>query len=209
MNVYRYTLPSNDIYYLTARKMRTYDRRLQEKIHNEIVYPPPSLFRVCRLVYQELWLMIYKKCVFYITIYSIRDLFYTLDLLDRYANTTTFHSTDIFYHMKNIRIRINDLILNIHPLQHSWGMTAELSLTTRLWSGPGASLLPDRYTTAILVGMYHGRSVVILQYFDAARLKDFINTVLDIDVLDKRKLIKMLPWYQRRLVRHKSSTSPV
>ncbi|KAH0271771.1 hypothetical protein KCU91_g7153, partial [Aureobasidium melanogenum] len=209
MNVYRYTLPTDGIYYLTARKMRTYDRRLQEVLNNEIVHPPPSLLRVCRLVYKELWSIIYKKCVFYITIYSIRDLLYTLDLFDRYTNTTTPHSTDIFYHMKNIRIRINDLILDIHPLQCGSKMIAELSQTTQLWSGPGNLLLQDRYRAAILVRMFHGRGVAVLEHVEAACLKGFVAAVLRIDVLNKRELIKMLPWYQRRLSRHKSSTSPV
>ncbi|KAH0339145.1 hypothetical protein KCU74_g819, partial [Aureobasidium melanogenum] len=116
MMIYRYTLPPDGIYYLTARKMRTYNRRLQEVLKNEIVHPPPALLRVCRLVYRELWPMIYKTCTFYITIYSIRDLLYTLHLLDKYAAITTVHPTDLFSHMKNIRIRANNLVISIHPL---------------------------------------------------------------------------------------------
>lgn len=208
MNVYRYTLPSDGIYHLTARKMRTYDRSLQQQIKNEIIQTPPSLLHVCRLVYQELWPMIYKKCVFYITIYSIGDLLYTLDLLDRYAHTTTLHSTDIFYHMRNIRIRIDDLILNIRPLQHSWRMTVGFSQTTQLWSGPGTSLLYDRAQAAALVRGLQGHKIVAY-CFDAESLEKLLRFMLAIDALDKHVLIKVLPWYQRRQSRHKSSMSSV
>ncbi|KAH0361746.1 hypothetical protein KCU65_g8534, partial [Aureobasidium melanogenum] len=211
MNVYRYTLPTHGIYYLTARKMRTYDRRLNEALKNEIVHPPPALLRVCHLVYQELWPMIYKKCVFYITIYSIRDLLYTLDLLERYAAPTTVHSGDIFSRMSNIRMRVNDLILDIHPLQHgphSCWKIAELSKTDRLWSGPGASLLLDRYQAALLGGRYQGREI-IEDCFDAGNLKDLLPFMLGTSVLDKGALLKMLPWYQRRQSRHTLFTSPV
>ena len=212
MIIYRYMLPADSIYYLTARNMRYYGRHPQEtKI--EIVQPPPALLRVCRLVYQELWLMIYKRCIFYITIYSIRDLLYTLDLLDRYASPATPSSADIFSHMSNIRIRVNDLVLNIRPLQHRCceGMIAELAQTNRLWSGPGASLLQDRFQAALLVGMYHGRGIVS-EHFDATSLKEFVTSMLKIDVMDKHALIKMLPWYQRhqnRQSRQKLSTSNV
>ncbi|KAH0345795.1 hypothetical protein KCU83_g7664, partial [Aureobasidium melanogenum] len=208
--VYRYTLPANSIYYLTARKMRTYNRRLQEKTKNEIVHPPPSLLRVCHLVYQELWPMIYKTCTFYITIYSIRDVLYTLHLIDKLGIHTTFRPTDLFSCMRNIRIRVNNLLFNIHPLWHNGreAMIAELSLTTQLWSGPGTSLLQDMFQAALLVGLYQGREIV-LNHMDVQCLEEFLSFLLQTRVLDKRVLIKMLPWYQRRQSRHKSFTSRV
>ncbi|CAD0099700.1 unnamed protein product [Aureobasidium mustum] len=208
--IYRYTLPKDGIYYLTARKTRLYGRSLPKGLNGENVHPPPSLLRLCRLVYQELWPMIYKTCVFYITIYSIRDLLYAWNLLDRYASRTTPSSTDMFSHMSNIRIRVNDLILNIHPLEHSCyeGMIAEISQTDQLWFGPGASLLQDRSQAAMMVGVYHGRGIVS-ERFDAVSLQEFITSMLGVSVLDKRALIKMLPWYQRHQSRRKSSKSNV
>lgn len=154
--------------------------------------------------------MIYKTCVFYITIYSIRDLLYTLDLLDRCATTTILQSTDMFSHMSNIRIRVNDLVLNIHPLEHSCyeGMIAELSQTDQLWFGPGASLLQDRFQAAMMGGVYHGRGIVA-ERFDAVSLENFITSMLGVSVLDKRALIKMLPWYQRHQSRRESTKSNV
>ncbi|KAH0382454.1 hypothetical protein KCU92_g6227, partial [Aureobasidium melanogenum] len=114
--VYRYTLPANGIYYLTARKMRFYTSPPQQDLKDEIVHPPPSLLRVCRLVYLELWPMVYKTCTFYITIYSIRDVLYTLHLIDKLGINTTFRPTDLFSCMRNMRIRVNNLVFDIHPL---------------------------------------------------------------------------------------------
>lgn len=210
MNVYRYTLPANGIYYLTARKMRTYDQFSKKALKDEVICTPPALLRVCRLVYRELWPMIYRTCIFYITIYSIRDLLYTLHILDKFSTITTFRSTDLVSCMRNIRIRVNNLVFNIHPLQHGerGAMIAELSQTTQLWSGPGASLLQDRAQAAYLVERFQ-RHEFVLDHFDAESLKPFLMFLLNLSVLNKHTLIKMLPWYQRRQGRHKLSTSYV
>lgn len=87
-------------------------------------------------------------------------------------------------------------------------MIAELSLTTQLWSGPGISLLQDMFQAALLVALYQGREIVVNR-MDVRCLKEFLSFLLQTRVMDKRVLIKMLPWYQRRQSRHKSFTSPV
>ncbi|KAK6008260.1 hypothetical protein QM012_000163 [Aureobasidium pullulans] len=209
INVYRYILPANGIYYLCARKMRIYGH-FPHEIEDEIVHPPPALLCVCRIVYQELWPMIYKTCLFYITIYSIKDLLYALHLIEKFATMITFRSTDLVSCMRNIRIRVNNLMFNIRSLRGDAGekLIAELSQTTQLWFGPGASLLQDQAQVARLVKRSQGHECV-LPHFDAEGLKSFLMFLLNRSDLDKRALIKMLPWCQRRQSRHKSSTSHV
>ncbi|KAI4851390.1 hypothetical protein E4T44_02162 [Aureobasidium sp. EXF-8845] len=145
--IYRYTLPEDRTYYMTARKYRFYGHLPHVELRDEISPQPLSLLRVCRQIYQELQPLVYDDCVFYITIYSIRDLLYTIDLLDKYAVPHNFdHNRDIFFHMRNIRIRVSDLILDIYPYhrichRYAWTKFSEAAL---LWIGPGkAKLLKD------------------------------------------------------------------
>lgn len=213
--VYRYTLPGDRIYYMTARKHRFYGDPPHEDLKDEIITQPLSLLLVCRLVNQELWPLVYVDCIFYMTIYSIRDLLYALDLLDKYATSgQTLRGKDIFYHMSKIQIRVNNFTMKICSLHHDregpWIL--DLSHETRLWSGPGArSLLKTDAQVARTIRRFaHQDQPVDLS--GASELKKFIQLeMLRLPVLDKCKLEKMLAWYHRLQYqrRRKSSASPV
>jgi hypothetical protein len=119
--IYRYMLPEDRIYNMTARKQRFAGRPPPKELNNEIIPRPLSLLRVCHLVHQEFWQLIYHQCIFYITIYSIGDLLYVVDLLDKCtARHHTIRDKDIFCHMSHIRIRVSDLILDIYPVHRPY-----------------------------------------------------------------------------------------
>jgi hypothetical protein len=213
--IYRYTLPKDRIFYMTARKHRFCARPPPEELTDEIIAQPLHLLCVCRLVHQELLPLFYHQCIFYITIYSIGDLLYAMDLLNRYgASDKTLRPIDIFSRISNIRIRVNDLVLDISPLHHGWCgvMIAQLSQTTQLWSGPGArTLLKNRPQAAWTVRMEQGQEM-ISDRFGAGILKDIIlHKMSNIHGLDRASLNKVLPWWyyrSKRQHRHQLSTSP-
>jgi hypothetical protein len=216
--VYRHILPANRTYYMTARKHRFYGPLPHEELKDEVIPQPLDLLRVCHLVNQELRSLVHDQCIFYITIYSIRDLLCALDLLDGYETFhTTPHSTDIFSRMSNIRVRVNDLVLNIRPRRPGLrrGLIAEHSQTTPLWTGPGGkSILNNRAQAAETMSMYEGYEGERIPsgYVQAVELKNCLRMMMLRDhVLDKSILERMLPWYQRyqRQHRHKLSASLV
>jgi hypothetical protein len=207
--VYGHTLPANRTYYMTARKHRFYGHLSHEDLKDEIIPEPLSILRVCHLVYDEMWPLIRNQCILYITIYSVRDLLYTIDLLERYEVPVDNDPSpsEIFYRVANIQIRVSDLVMRICPDRE-----VELSRTTPLWIGPGATtLLKTRAQVADMVRMY-GRGRLLMCTSEAAELK---STLLDYMFrnrsVDKYTLNKMLPWYQK--VQHqryrKPSASPV
>jgi hypothetical protein len=203
--VHRYTLPANRIYFMTARKHRIHAHHPHEEFLDEIIASPLHLLCVCRLVHQELSPLYHHQCMFYITIYSIGDLLYAMDLLNKYtASDGTFNSIDIFSRVSNIRIRVNDLVLDISPLHHGWCgvMVAKLSLTTQLWSSPGArTLLKNRPQAAWTVRMEQGQ-VMISECFGAGILKNIIlHKMSNIHGLDRASLNKVLPWWYYRTKR--------
>jgi len=199
---------------MTARKQRFHGHPSHEELKNEIIPRPPRLLRVCRLINQELWPLIYKQCIFYITIYSIRDLLYAVDLLDHYASLyDPDYATDIFSYTSNMRIRVNDLILDIHPScdgRHGWLMV-ELSQTTPLWVGRGTKTILQNRTQAARTVRTNPRGEIAPEAISAGHLKESIRRMSRLSVLDKAALNRMLPWYHRyqRQRRHKLSTSPV
>jgi hypothetical protein len=155
------------------------------------------------------------QCMFYITIYSKDDLLYALDLLDGYETFRTAPcSADIFSCISNIRIRVNDHVLNIRPQRYGLrrGLIAEHSQTTPLWTGPGGkSILNNRTQAAETMSMYDGERIPS-GFVQAVELKNCLRMMMLRDhVLDKSILERMLPWYQRyqRQHRHKLSTSLV
>jgi hypothetical protein len=199
--VYRYTLPDDGIFYMTARKHRFYGHPSHEELKNETIPPTLSLSRVCELVHSELRPLIYDQCIFYITIYSIRDLLYAMDLLDRYeVPPEAIPENDIFFHAYNIRIRVHNLILNLYPSGNGRHIRirSELSETTPLWFGPGlTALMNDRAQVAERARMY-GRREIWPEDIDAVEMKHLLRTVMLRDhVLEKSTLERMLPWYQR------------
>lgn len=210
--VYRYSLPPNRICYMTARKDRFYGSPPHEDLKDEIVPQPLSLLRVCRLVYEELWSLIYKQCIFYITIYSIRDLLYAANVLDHYTDLyDPDYATDIFAYTSNIRVRVNDLMLDVHPLyqgRRGW-LFMEMSQTAPLWVGRGAKTILKNRTQAATTARTYFRGKVAQE--SAGHLKVSMLHMTRLSVLDKSSLNKMLPWYQRyqRQRPHKWSTSPV
>ncbi|KAI5249517.1 hypothetical protein E4T43_00948 [Aureobasidium subglaciale] len=114
--IYTYTLPHDRIYYMTARNMRVLPRQPYEDAYYEVSQPLPSLLRVCRLVRRELVPIVQWGCSFYITIYSIPDLLYTLELLERYSSLQLTRSMRLFSLTRHIHIRIKDLILDLQPM---------------------------------------------------------------------------------------------
>ena len=199
---------------MTARKQRFHGHPSHEELKKEIIPHPPYLLRVCRLVNQELWPLIYKQCIFYITIYSIRDLLYAVDLLDHYAFLyDPNYATDIFSYTSNIRIRINDLILDVRPScdgRRGWLMV-ELSHTTPMWVGRGTKTILQNRTQAARTVRTNPRGEIAPEAMSAGHLKESIRRMSRLLVLDKAALNRMLPWYHRyqRQRRHKLSTSPV
>lgn len=200
---------------MTARKFRFYGHLPHEGLKDEIIPQPLSLLLVCRLINQEFWPLVYNECIFYITIYSIRDLLYAMDLLDKYAAChATLPGTDIFYHMSRIHIRVNNFTMKVCPSHYGrfgpW--TLDLSHEPRLWSGPGArSLLKTETQVARTIRTFAYRDNP-LDLSGAFELKEFIQLeMLKLPVLDQCKLEKMLPWYLRYQCqrRHKLFTSSV
>jgi hypothetical protein len=207
--VYGHTLPANRTYYMTARNHRFYGHLPHEDLKDEIISEPLSILRVCHLVYDEIWPLIYNQFDFYITVYSVRDLLYIMDLLERYEvpRDIEFPVTDIFFNMTNIQIRVSDLVTRICP-NHD----VELSQTTPLWIGPGATtLLKTKAQVAEMVRIYgHGR--ILMCSSEAAELKSsLLDYMFRNRSVNKCALNKMLPWYQR--LQHqrnrKLSASPV
>jgi hypothetical protein len=213
--IYRYTLPEDRTYYMTARKYRYHGHLPDEEFEDEIIPQPLSLLRVCRQVHHELRPMVYENCVFYLTIYSIRDLLYTIDLLDKYTVPHNFdQSRDIFYHMRNIRIRVSDLILDIYPYhrvcrRYAW---TKFSESTQLWIGPGVkTFLKDATQFAETVSRSQRREG-LRALFDAAEDEDVIRLeMLRTPMMERWYLDRMLPWFHRdrRWRYHEFSTEPV
>jgi hypothetical protein len=180
---------------MTAPKYRLHGHPPHEELRDEIFPQPLSLLRVCRQIHQELRPLIYDDCVFYITIYSIRDLLYTIDLLDKYAVPHNFdHNRDIFHHMKNIRIRVSDLILDIYPShrvcrRYAW---TKFSESTQLWTGPGAKTLSKDATQFAETVSRSQRREGLQARFDAAEVKDVIR-------LEMLGTPMMERWYLNRI----------
>ena len=212
--VYRYTLPLDHIYHMTGRKHRFYGSPPHEGLKDEIIPQPLCLLRVCRLVYEELWPLIYKQCIFYITIYSIRDLLYVMDLLDAYATSrNTLRGRDIFYHMSEIHVRVNNFTIRRHAEHRSLSgaRLLNLSLESKLWSGPGATSLLKTETQVLQTISFFARRDILSDIIAALVLKDFIQRhMLRPPILDTSELEKMLPWYHRyqRQRFHELHTSP-
>ncbi|CAD0109724.1 unnamed protein product, partial [Aureobasidium uvarum] len=207
MEVYCYTLPEDDMYYMTARKFRSYGKQ-HEDIKDEVTRPLPSLLRVCRLVHEEFCPLIYAKGVFCITIYSIRDLLYTLDLLDRHAVPTIFHSTSIFSMMRQIILRVNNVVVGIVFKPTVRALSRTLYMTS-IWSGRGKALLRDGAMAMRMIKRNQRLRSCRTPWFEAQDLRHLLECIFKIGVLDRRALTKMLPWYQRRQHCQKSSKSPV
>lgn len=212
--VYRYIIPPDRVYYMTARKHRFYGHPPHQELKNEIIPCPPHLLRVCWIIHQELWPLIYNQCIFYITIYSIRDLLYALDLLDHYTNLyDPDYANDIFTYTSNIRIRVNDLTLDVHPPYHGrrgW-LFVEMSQTAPLWVGHGAKTILKNRTQAATTARAYPRMEIPQEAMSAGHLKTYICHMTRLPVQGKAALNRMLPWYQRyqRQRFHKLSTSPV
>ncbi|KAI5197899.1 hypothetical protein E4T39_07059 [Aureobasidium subglaciale] len=205
--IYTYTFPHDRIYYMTARRLRILPRQPYEDACYEISQPLPALLRVCHLVRRELVPVVQWECSFYITIYSIPDLLYTLELLEKYSLLRLTHSAGLFALTKHIRIRIKDLTLNLQPMVDSqWRdirVNSALNITTNVWSGRGRGLLRERTTIAILLS----RSLRhIRPWLEASDVLVILQCMFRDNTLDKQFLNKMLPWYQRR---RKHLTSPV
>ncbi|KAI4748665.1 hypothetical protein E4T50_01053 [Aureobasidium sp. EXF-12298] len=199
--IYRYMLPEDQIYYMTARKQRFYGHFPRFELKDEIIPQPLSLLRVCRLVTQELWPLVYAECIFYITIYSIGDLLYAMDLLEKYTTSRALRNKDIFCHMIHIRIRVNDLILNTYAYHRACfrERSSTCTQTTQLWIGPGTEyLLQDSIEVARMVSICRRFNAAWL-HFDAASVKEIIRFKMlrSPSQLDRATLHSMLPWYQR------------
>ncbi|KAI4715608.1 hypothetical protein E4T48_08199 [Aureobasidium sp. EXF-10727] len=210
VEVYRYTLPKDNIYCMAARKYRFYSRQ-DEFIKDEVARPLPSLLRVCRLVHEELCPLIYGTGIFCITIYSIRDLLYTLDLLEKYATPTTFHSTTIFSMMRQIVLRVNDVIIGM-TLRPSIRILSRALHMTPIWHGRGKALLRDGTTAMRLIKSDARLRSRRVPWFEAEDLMYLLECIFKDGALNRRALIKMLPWYQRHQScqdRRKASLSPV
>jgi hypothetical protein len=200
--VYRHILPADQIYYMTARKQRFHCQPPHKELRDEVLPQPLHLLRVCRLVHQELWPLVYDQCVFYITIYSIRDLAYARGLLDDFTlSYHPFRSTDLFKRVRRIRIRVNDLILDVHPSSDIWcrALTAEFSQTNELWIGPGAEYVPKHRAQAARTVIWHREHDSWPDCYNAIVLKELIHyQMLRTPRLNNKATSnKMLPWYQR------------
>ncbi|KAI4725639.1 hypothetical protein E4T49_06633 [Aureobasidium sp. EXF-10728] len=210
VEVYRYTLPKDNIYCMTARKFRFYGRQ-DEFIEDEVTRPLPSLLRVCRLVHEELCPIIYGRGIFCITIYSIRDLLYILDLLEKYATPTTFHSTSIFSMMRQIVLRVNNVLAGIVFRLPIRTISRTLCMTS-IWHGRGKALLRDGATAMRMIKMDARLRYRRVPWFEAEDLRHLLECIFEDGALDRRALVKMLPWYQRHQscqARRKASLSPV
>ncbi|KAI4759919.1 hypothetical protein E4T52_08059 [Aureobasidium sp. EXF-3400] len=199
--IYRYMLPEDRIYYMTARKQRFASRSPPKELNNEIIPRPLPLLRVCRLVHQEFWQLIYHQCIFYITIYSIRDLLYVVNLLDKCtASHHTLRDKDIFCHMGHIRIRVSDLILDIYAVHRLYDRSRleKYTQTTRLWIGPGAGLLLESSTQTVRMVNQCRQYDIDWLHSGAASVKQTIRwKLLMTPIVDGAILRSMLPWYQR------------
>jgi hypothetical protein len=189
---------------MTARKHRFYGHLSHEDLKDEIIPEPLSILRVCHLVYDEMWPLIRNQCIFYITMYSVRDLLYTIDLLERYEvpDDNDPSPSDIFYRVANIQIRVSDLMMRICPSRD-----VELSQTTPLWIGPGATtLLKTKTQAAEMVRMFERRRMLLFTS-EAAELKcTLLDYMFRNRSVDKHSLNKMLPWYHR--LQHERSRKP-
>ncbi|KAI5259464.1 hypothetical protein E4T42_00002 [Aureobasidium subglaciale] len=201
--IYAYTLPHDRIYYMTARKLRELPRQPYEDAYYEVSQPLPSLLRVCRLVRRELVPIVQWGCSFYITIYSIPDLLYTLELLEKYSSLQLTHSMRLFSLTRHIHIRIKDLILDLQPMRRGIRVNGALHVTNNVWSGRGRGLLRDHAIISVLLNrsLRHMRP-----WLEASDVLIILQCMFRDNTLDKQFLNKMLPWYQRR---RKHLTSPV
>ncbi|CAD0042251.1 unnamed protein product [Aureobasidium pullulans] len=193
--VYAYTLPEDRIYYMTARNMRVYTKAQKELIVDEVAQPLPALLRVCRLVRQELRLMVYENNCFYITIYSIRDLLHTMELLNNSTCSSPFYFMNGSQMMKHIRIRVDELIIDLRSIHSNDTLfVLQFSESSPIWFGPGKSLRRSRTDMARMIKAY-ARAVRF--WISVRDVSDLLKCILVDSASDPILLNRLLPWYHR------------
>ncbi|THY38576.1 hypothetical protein D6C99_09020 [Aureobasidium pullulans] len=193
--VYAYTLPEDRIYYMTARNMRVYTKAQKELIVDEVAQPLPALLRVCRLVRQELRLMVYENNCFYITIYSIRDLLHTMELLNNSTCSSPFYFMNGSQMMKHVRIRVDELIIDLRSIHSNDTLfVLQFSESSPIWFGPGKSLRRSRTDMARMIKAY-ARAVRF--WISVRDVSDLLRCILVDSASDPIVLNRLLPWYHR------------